>query len=48
MLLPDGAHDEQVAQQREQAHQQAQQEEGGQELLREVEKPMRMNSDTVL
>ena len=35
-LPPDGAHDEQVAQQREQVHQQVQQEEGGQELLREV------------
>ena len=36
VLPPDGAHDEQVAQQREQVHQQVQQEEGGQELLREV------------
>ena len=36
MLPPDGAHDEQVPQQREQVHQQVQQEEGGQELLREV------------
>ena len=34
-LPPDGAHDEQVAQQREQVHQQVQQEENGQELLRE-------------
>ena len=36
MLPPDGAHDKQVPQQREQVHQQVQQEEGGQELLREV------------
>ena len=35
-LVPDGGHDEQVPQQREQVHQQVQQEEGGQELLREV------------
>ena len=36
VLPPDGAHDEQVPQQREQVHQQVQQEESGQELLREV------------
>ena len=36
VLPPDGAHDEQVPQQCEQVHQQVQQEEGGQELLREV------------
>ena len=35
-LPPDGDHDEQVPQQREQVHQQVQQEEGGRELLREV------------
>ena len=36
VLPPDGAHDEQVPQQCEQVHQQEQQEEGGQEMLREV------------
>ena len=36
VLPPDGAHDEQVPQQCEQVHQQVQQEESGQELLREV------------
>ena len=35
-LPPDGAHDEQVPQECEQVHQQVQQEEGGQEMLREV------------
>ena len=35
-LSPDGAHDEQVPQQCEQVHQQEQQEEGGQDMLREV------------
>ena len=36
VLPPDGGHDEEVPQQREQVHQQVEQEEGGQELLREV------------
>ena len=35
-LLPDGGHDKLVPQQCEQVHQQVQQEEDGQELLREV------------
>ena len=34
-LAPDGGHDEQVPQQREQVHQQEQKEEDGQEMLRE-------------
>ena len=36
MLSPDGDHDKQVPQQCEQVHQQVQQEERGQEMLREV------------
>ena len=36
VLPPDGTHDEQVPQQCEQVHQQEEQEEGGQELLREA------------
>ena len=35
MVPPDGAHDEQVPQQREQVHQQEKQEEDRQEMLRE-------------